>query len=80
MADQGFMETAGAIGLAIVGVATLAVIVSKNSNTANVVGASGSAFSQALSTALSPITGGNSNTQYATSWGGLSGNGTFPIG
>ena len=45
------------IAVAIIGVATLAVIVSKQSNTANVIGAGGSAFSGALSTALSPITG-----------------------
>ena len=79
MADAGFVETAGAIGLAIVGVATLAVIVSKNSNTSGVLSAGGSAFSSALGTALSPITG-NTNSQYATSWGGMSGQGSFPIG
>ena len=79
MADAGFVETAGAIGLAIVGVATLAVIVSKNSNTSGVLSAGGSAFSSALGTALSPITG-STNSQYATSWGGMSGQGSFPIG
>ena len=79
MADAGFVETAGAIGLAIVGVATLAVIVSKNSNTSGVLSAGGSAFSSALGTALSPITG-NTNSQYATSWSGMSGQGSFPIG
>jgi PRD1 phage membrane DNA delivery len=80
MADSGFVETLGAVGLAIVGVATLAVIVSRNSNTTGVIGAAGSAFSQSLGTALSPITGGNS--QYASGWAGLSGSGvsTFPIG
>lgn len=43
--------------LAIVGVAVLAVILSKNSNTTGVVSATGSGFAQALSAALSPITG-----------------------
>jgi arginine exporter protein ArgO len=44
--------------LAIVGVAIIAVLVSKNANTTNVISAGGSAFSQGLGTALSPVTGG----------------------
>lgn len=43
--------------MAIIGVAILAVLVSKNSNTTAVLGASSQAFSGALGTALSPITG-----------------------
>jgi membrane DNA delivery protein len=43
--------------LAIVGVAIIAVIVSKNANTSGVIGAGGSAFSQSLGAAISPITG-----------------------
>lgn len=43
---------------AIVGVAIIATLVSKNANTAGVITAGGSAFSQSLSTALSPVTGG----------------------
>lgn len=42
--------------LAIVGVAIIAVLVSRNANTAGVIGAGGSAFSQSLGTALSPVT------------------------
>jgi hypothetical protein len=61
-----------AIGLAIVGVAVLAVIVSKNSNTTGVISATGSAFSQSLATALSPIVGGGSS--YASNMS------SFPIG
>jgi hypothetical protein len=45
--------------MAIIGVAILAVIVSKNSNTTGVLSAGSSAFSGALGTALSPITGGS---------------------
>lgn len=45
------------IAVAIVGVATLSVIVSKNSNTANVIQAAGQSFSGALATAVSPVTG-----------------------
>ena len=51
-------EQIAVIALAIIGVATLAVILSKNSNTTNVIAASAQGFSRALSTALSPITGG----------------------
>lgn len=43
--------------VAIVGVAILAVIVSKNSATASVIKATGDAFSGGLGVALSPITG-----------------------
>lgn len=42
---------------AIIGVAIVATLVSKQSNTANVLTAGGSAFSNALKTALSPVTG-----------------------
>jgi hypothetical protein len=49
------------IGVAIVGVATLAVLVSRNANTANVLRAGGSAFSDALRAAVSPVTGGGAN-------------------
>lgn len=42
---------------AIIGVAIIAVLVSKNANTSGVISAGGSAFSQALGTAISPVTG-----------------------
>jgi hypothetical protein len=45
------------VATAIVGVAIIAVLVSKNANTAGVLTAGGSAFSQALGTAISPVTG-----------------------
>lgn len=54
-------ESIGAIAgvlTAIIGVAALAVIVSNNANTAGVIGAGGGAFSQALSAAEAPVTGG----------------------
>lgn len=54
--------------MAIVGVAIIAVLVSKNANTTGVLQAGGNAFSGALSTALSPVTGGNG-------FGGFSGQG-----
>lgn len=45
------------VAIAITGVAIIAVLVSKNANTSQVIQASGSAYSTALGTALSPITG-----------------------
>ena len=42
--------------LAIVGVAIIAVLVSKNANTSGVLGAGASAFSGSLGAALSPVT------------------------
>jgi hypothetical protein len=47
------------IATAIVGVAILAVLVSRNANTANVLKAAGGAFSQSLGAAVSPVTGGS---------------------
>jgi hypothetical protein len=41
----------------IIGVAIIATLVSKNANTSNVIQSGGQAFSQSLSTALSPVTG-----------------------
>ena len=43
---------------AIVGVAVIAVLVSRNAQTPQVISAGGSAFSQALSAATGPVTGG----------------------
>jgi hypothetical protein len=55
------MEPIVTIAVAIVGVATLAVLFSKKANTAGVIQAAGSAFSGALNAATSPITGGSSS-------------------
>lgn len=45
------------IATAIVGVAIIAILVSQKSNTAGVFAAAGGAFSNALSAAVSPVTG-----------------------
>jgi hypothetical protein len=57
MGDQ-LLTSVVTVFLAITGVAILAVLVSKNANTAGVLTAGGAAYSGALGTALSPITGG----------------------
>lgn len=49
-------EIAGIVAL-IIGVAVLAVIVSRNANTVGVIKAAGDAFSGALSAATAPVTG-----------------------
>lgn len=49
------------IATAITGVAILALLVSRNSNTAAVLQAGGSAFSNALDTAVSPVTGSSTS-------------------
>jgi hypothetical protein len=59
-----------AIATAIVGVAIVAVILSKNSNTANVITEAAKAFSMSLGTAVSPITG---QSTYVAGAGGFSG-------
>lgn len=51
-------ESVVTIAVAIIGLATLAVIVSKNANTSAVIGAAGKAFNSSLGTAISPVTGG----------------------
>lgn len=49
--------------LAIVGVATLAVILSRQANTSGVIQAAGNAFTSGLSAAISPVAG-NSALNY----------------
>lgn len=66
-AEHDFWGTLSAVALMLIGVATIAVLVSRNANTVGVISATGSAFSNALGVAISPVTGG-----------GVSGN--FPIG
>lgn len=50
------------IAVAIVGVATLAVLVSRNANTANVIRSAGAAFSESLRAATGPVMGGGLGT------------------
>ena len=46
------------IALAIVGVALLATLVSRNANTSGVINAGGGAFARGIQAAVSPLTGG----------------------
>lgn len=47
------------VAVAIIGVAIIAVLVSKSANTTGVINSASSGFSQALSVAESPVTGGS---------------------
>jgi hypothetical protein len=58
------------VALAITGVAIIAVLVSKNANTSGVINSAGSAFSQGLGVAVSPVTGSGGGLQGFNSPGG----------
>ncbi len=66
-------ETVVTIATAIVGVAILALIVSRKSNTAGVLQAAGSAFNNALGVAISPVTGQGYSTNLGYPAGMLGG-------
>lgn len=59
MSDQ-LIAAVTTVLMAIVGVAIIATLVSKNANTAGVISAGASGFSQSLGTALSPVAGSGS--------------------
>ena len=69
MADHLFSSIV-TIATAIVGVAILAVLVSKNASTAQVIGAATSGFAQDLGAAVAPVSGG---------LGSFTGGGVSPI-
>jgi PRD1 phage membrane DNA delivery len=48
------------VAVAIIGVAIVAVLVSRNANTSQVISSASQGFSGALSTALSPVSGSSS--------------------
>lgn len=67
MADE-LVASLTAIGLGIVGVAAIAIFVSKKANTSGVLGQAGSSFAQALTCAANPGGGscGNSSSTSIT--------------
>lgn len=72
--NNGAVESVVAIFSAIVGVAIVAILISKKSNTAGVLQAFGSAFGNSLAVAVSPVTGSSvqPNLSYPNSGFGLS--------
>lgn len=75
--DKELFTSVVSILTAVVGVAFLATIVSKNSNTAGVISAGSTGFSQILGTALSPVTGGGIGGNFSNNSLSLNGNGLF---
>lgn len=55
--NQSILEPVITIAAGIIGVAIIAVLVSQRSNTAGVLSSAGGAFANALSAAVSPVTG-----------------------
>lgn len=51
-------ESVVTIAVAIIGLATLAVLVGRNARTSQVISSAGQAFNSALGTAISPVGGG----------------------
>lgn len=60
MGDK-LIESLTTIAVAIIGIAIIAVIVSKQANTSGVIQAAGTAFGNDLAAAVSPVTGGTFN-------------------
>lgn len=73
-----FMETLTTIALAIVALGMVAVLVSRRANTASVIQAGGSAFSNALGIAEAPVTGASYSP--VLSYPGLDFAGSFGYG
>lgn len=67
---KDFFTSIVSIGTAIVGVAIISVLVSKNAQTPAVISSAGTAFGQDLAVAVSPVTG-NSNLGSSLSVNGL---------
>jgi hypothetical protein len=51
-------ESVVTIAVAIIGLATLAVLVSRNARTSQVIDSASKGFNMSLATAISPVTGG----------------------
>lgn len=65
------------ISLAVVALATVAVLVSKNANTAGVIKSYGSAFSSMVSSATAPVTGPASTPAFGAFSAPLLGGGVY---
>ena len=64
VAEHDFWGTLSVVALSIVGVASLALLVSKNATLGALVQSTGSAFSNALAVAISPVTGGSAGSMF----------------
>lgn len=71
---DGWIGQLVTIATAIVGVAIIAVLVSNNAQTANVISSAAGGFAEDLSAAVSPVTGGT-GAYGGFGYGGFSGGG-----
>ena len=83
--ERNILEPIVTIAAGVIGVAIIAVLVSKNAQTPQVLGAAGSAFSNVLSAATGPVTGATASPVNTVSsgfqlpsFGNLSLNGLSP--
>jgi hypothetical protein len=60
------LKLAGAIGTAIIGVAIVAVIVSKNATTPDTINAAGGALSSVVGAAVAPVSSGSAGSSAST--------------
>lgn len=67
---EHFVQGIITVALAVTGVAVLAVLVSRNSQTPRVLGASGNAFAESLTAAEQPVLGGTYNYSGGAAYGG----------
>lgn len=62
---NNILEPVVTISLAIVGLAIIAVLVSKNANTAGVIGAYGKTFASMIGAATAPVTGNSQGSGFS---------------
>lgn len=60
----------GVIAAGIIGLATIAVLVSRNAQTGNVIQSGGQAFASLINAAVSPVTGGGFGVGSGSGFGG----------
>jgi PRD1 phage membrane DNA delivery len=69
--SDNFINAMVAVVTSIVGLAIIATLVSRNAQTSGVISAAGTALSQDIGTAVSPVTGGSGGVSIPMITGGL---------
>lgn len=65
---NSFAESVATIALAVIGLAMVAALISRNSRTAEIVRAGASGFANNLGVALSPVTGATYSPDLSYGW------------
>lgn len=68
---NSFMESVATIGLAVIGLAMVAVLISRRSNTAGIIQAGASGLANNIGVAISPVTGGSFSLDLGYPGGGF---------